>query len=108
MSDNGTGIGDLREVKGKSGRSAVVLILNNGAIDYPIMVLVDPQRGETWEQKGALLMDVKNGRMVVAVYRQSDIINPEGSWRQTCRPKQILYIDIDTLRQRPVLKKSSY
>jgi hypothetical protein len=108
VSDNGTGISDLREVKGKSGRSAVVLTMSDEVIGYPILILVDPQRGGTWEQEGALLTGVRNGRLAIAVYRRSDIINNEGNLLRTRRPEQMLYPDIDALRQRPVLKRTSH
>ena len=85
---------NVRAVKGASGKSALLI---SGTVDGtggPCVALVDPKRGRVWHHMNARATGVRNGRLVISVYRSEWGLDPKE------KPLRILYPTIDELLSR--------
>lgn len=87
-------VDNVRAVKGKSGKTGLLV---SGTVDGtggPCVALVDPKRGRVWHHMNARATGLRNGRLVISVYQREGGIDPRE------KPIRMLYPTIDELLSR--------
>jgi hypothetical protein len=88
-------ISKVIETCSKSGRTTLLLTMNDGGLGATHVAVVDPQRGEVWRRPTAIISGIRNGRVAVADYSADDFAR-----NRLSKPRQMLYLDLDSLLNR--------
>lgn len=89
-------------VIGNSGKTAILVSMTDGGLGAPHVAVVDPTRGQVWRQVGASFHDFRKGKIAVGVYNLQNFETRDAS---KARPVRTLFLDIDDLLSRPVIRQ---
>ena len=89
-------------VTSNSGKTAILVSMTDGGLGAPHVAVVHPTRGQVWRQVGASILDFRKGKIAVGVYNQMHF---EASGSEKSRPVRTLYLDLDHLLARPVIRQ---
>jgi hypothetical protein len=99
-------IDEVREIRSSSGKPALLVRTSDSAAGIQNLILVHPTRGGVWQEGGAALRSLKNGKLTVAVYKDSDnwaVDYAAGQKPPIGKPERVYTVDIDAALKRPAL-----
>lgn len=99
-------IDEVREIRSGSGKPALLVRTSDSAAGIQNLILVHPTRGGVWQEGGAALRSLKNGKLTVAVYKDSDnwaVDHAAGQKPPIGKPERVYTVDIDAVLKRPAM-----
>jgi hypothetical protein len=99
-------IDTVQEIRSHSGKPALLVRTSDSAAGIQDLILVHPTRGTVWEESGAALRSLKNGKLTVAVYKDSDnwaVDDAAGQKPPIGKPERVYTVDVDAVLRRPAI-----
>lgn len=65
-------INNVQEIKTRAGKTALLVVMQNGGLGMSYLAVVAPDRGEVFRASGASLIDLKGDLLVVGFFKDDD------------------------------------
>lgn len=89
---------EVREAKSASGRTVLIVEMEDGGLGAPVVAVVDPERGRVFRQELSAVVEVLDGKLTVGSYSMETIAGLDGPGLPD--PESTAVYDLDELLDR--------
>jgi len=89
---------EVREAKSASGRTTLIVEMEDGGLGAPVVAVVDPERGRVLRQQLSAVVEVLDGKLTVGSYSMETIAGLDGPGLPD--PESTSVYDLDELLDR--------
>ena len=89
---------EVREAKSASGRTVLIVEMEDGGLGAPVVAVVDPERGRVFRQELSAVVEVLDGKLTVGSYSMETIAGLDGPGLPD--PESTSVYDLDELLDR--------